>query len=101
LRIGRRRLHDIEQARILIPKRFHLGVEVCRGNSEFIASSDLGRKHVGEILVRAYRVVAGKVECLPRQVRQRSLGVDLRAPLLQDRFELVDSRGVGVERVRL
>src|SRR5262249_1650586 len=39
-------------------------------NSEFIVSSDFGRKRVGEVLVGAHHVDAREVERLPGQVRQ-------------------------------
>ena len=38
---------------------------------------------------------------MSRQVRQRLIRIDLRAPLAQDRFEVVYRIVVGIERIRL
>src|SRR5262249_52808802 len=76
-------------------------VEVCRRNSEFIGSSDFGRQRVGEILIRAHHGVASKIKRLSRQVRQRLIRIDLRAPLPQDRLKVVDGLVVCIERIRL
>ena len=101
LRIGGRRLHDAEEIGILIEQRLVVGIEIRRRNSEFVGPADLGRQRVGEILVRAHHGVACKIERLSRQVRQRLLRIDLRAPLAQDRLEVVDRIVVRVERIRL
>ncbi len=101
MRIGRRRLHDAEDACILIEKRLVVGIEIRRGDGKFVGSSDFGRKRVGEILVRADHVVARKIERLSRQVRQLLLRIDLCAPLAQDRSEVLQCIVVPVERIRL
>jgi hypothetical protein len=101
LRVDGRRLHDAEDACILIEKRLVVGIEIHRGDGEFIRSSDFGRKRVGEILECAYHVVARKIECLSRQVRQLLPRIHLCAPLAQDRSELLQCVVVPIERLRL
>ena len=44
LRVGGRRLHDVEELPILLDQRLRVGIEVCRRNSKFIGSSDFGRR---------------------------------------------------------
>ena len=58
---------------------------------------DARRHRVGEVLVGAHHLEAGEVDGLPRQVRQRLLGIDLRAPLGEDRFEVAQGLVVGGE----
>ena len=50
MRVGGRRLHDVEEIPILIDQRLTVRIKVRRRNSEFIGSSDFGRKRIGEIL---------------------------------------------------
>src|SRR5215469_9374225 len=38
LRVGWRRLHDLEELAILVDQRLNVGIEVRRGNSKFIGS---------------------------------------------------------------
>ena len=56
---------------------------------------------VGEILVGAHHGDASKIEVLPRLFGQRLMGLDLGAPLAQDRPEVVHGLVVDLERVRL
>src|SRR6266487_5723333 len=97
LRTGGRRLHDVEELFIPLEKRLIVGVEVGGRYPEFVGPSDFARKRVGEIFIRADHVVASKIECLSRQVRQWLIGIDLRAPLVQDRFKVVYCPVVRIE----
>ena len=71
LGIRGRRLHDAEEIHILLEKRLIVGIEVSWRKPEFIRPADFRRKHVGEVLIGAYHVVAREIERLSRQVRQR------------------------------
>ncbi len=86
---------------VLVEQRLVAGVKVRRRDSVFVGPADSGRQRVGEVLVRAHHVVACKIERLSRQVRQRLVRIDLRAPLAQDLLEIASCIVVRVERVRL
>src|SRR5207253_5991972 len=73
LRIGGRRLHDLEQRLVLLEKRLIVGIEIRRRKSESVRPADSGGKRVGQIFIGAYHVVAGEIERLTRQIRQRLL----------------------------
>ena len=88
LRVGGRRLHQVEKPPVLIEQRLIVGAEIRRRDAVFVGPAYSGRKRVGEILVRAHHVVAGKVERLSRQVGQPLFRIDLRPSLAQDLLEL-------------
>ena len=98
---GERRLHHGEQREIFVQQRLVVGIEIGRRHAEPARPADPGGKQVGQVLVRADHVVAGQIDRLSRQVRQRLMLVDLRAPLFQDGSELVERLVVGVERLGL
>ncbi len=101
MRVDGRRLHEVEKFAVLIEQRLIVGVKVRRRDSEFVGPSDPGRESVGEVFVCAHHVVACKVECLSRQVRQPLVRIDLRAPLAEDRLEVFHCFVVRIERIRL
>ena len=82
-------------ARVLLDQRLDVGVEVGRRHAELVGPADARRQRVGEVLVGAHHLDAGEVDGLPRQVRQRLLGIDLRAPLGEDRLEVAQRLVVG------
>jgi hypothetical protein len=75
--------------------------KICRWNFVFVRPSDSGRHHIGQVFVSTHHGNAREIERLPRQIRQLLLRVDLRAPLGEDRFEILYCLVVGVERFRL
>jgi len=98
LRIGGWCLQDIEKSPVLVDQRLFVGVEVRRRNSEFIGPPNFGGNGIGEVFVCAHHADACKIECLSRQVRQRLLRVDLRAPLAQDRLKIAYRFAIRIER---
>ncbi len=101
LRAGGRCLHDLEQAQVLVDQGLGRGIEIGGRNAEFVGPADPRRKRVGEVLVGAHHRIAGEIERLPGQARQRLMRVDLRAPLAEDRLELAHRRVIARERGRL
>src|SRR5262245_40752494 len=101
LRVGRRRLHDAEESCVLIEQGLAVGIEVCGRNCTLVGPTDAGRERVGQILVRTDHGVASQIERLSWPVGQRPIGIDLRAPLAQDRSEVVYSLVIGIEHLRL
>ena len=88
----------LEQRRVLVDQRLDGGIEVGRRHAELVGPPDARRHRVGEVLVGAHHLEARQIERLPRQVRQLLLGIDLRAPLGEDRSEL--AQGLVVRRDR-
>ena len=88
LRVRRRRLHDAEQRGVLLDQRLDVGIEVGRRHPELVGPPNTRRQRIGEVLVGAHDLDAREVDGLPRQVRQRFLGIDLRPAGGEDGAEL-------------
>ena len=58
LRVGGRRLHQVEKPPVLVKQRLIVGAEIRRRDAVFVGAAYSGRKRVGEVLICAHHVDA-------------------------------------------